>query len=471
MKTHINFLKAGKWACLFSAIGCTFLLLAIFIGGFNQGIDFSGGLTANLTINYEKSDIRMLRKLFADVPLVQKIGKGTEADRFKRAVEAQQQAVTATNAAVATNAAALKTGVAATNVAPVKAATDAPVLDKNTRLIRENLGTSISQLEAKDKKPYPHETYVIRFKYIDGVEKEQIENALNRILQASFTNKTVATLAVTSKDAADDGAALATLLKPFGLDKDIKGSTVTVRDGKATNVSKIFVLSREFAGTINETEFRNGITKALLNHPTYRLSEAVEFNSTIDWGSFNSVSSTIGQELEDSAIGLSIVCVLLILLYVAIRFDFKLGLGAIVALFHDMIVMIGFVALTDMEMTTQIVAAILTIFGFSINDTIVIFDRIRENLQFSRKEDLTGIVNRSVNQTLSRTIITSTTTMLATLAIYLFAGDVLRDFALALLIGMISGVYSTVFIASPVYLWLESVAEKRKIKQGKIARA
>ena len=454
IKTNINFMKGKKYAYFFSGVCLLACLLSIFVlRGFNQGIDFTGGLTANLTINFEESSIGMMREIFSKVELHQLVGEESSSDRVRLAMERDAKVA-------ATNLAATNAGAAVTN-APVRAT-------GKTRVIVENLGRNITRLEKKagesaDKKS---ETYIIRIKNIPGVDKDEIERALTSELAKRFKQRTVVSVSIASRDAGDDGAALNALLKPFGMDGEVKGLPMTVREQGKTNRIKVFDVSKAFETAVNETEIRNGLTKLFLAQPQYDISRAVEFSSTIEWGSFNSVSSNIGKELKESAIWLSLVCVLIMLFYIAIRFDFRFGVGAIVALLHDMIIMLGVISITGNELNVPVIAAVLTIFGYSINDTIVVFDRIRESLKFSRKEDLPGIVNRSINETLSRTIITSGTTLFAAVSIYLFAGDVLRDFAFSLIVGIVFGTYSSIFIASPVYLYMEKLTDKKVRESG-----
>jgi preprotein translocase subunit SecF len=134
------------------------------------------------------------------------------------------------------------------------------------------------------------------------------------------------------------------------------------------------------------------------------------------------------------------------------RFEFKFSVGAILALLHDITITLGVFSIFEIEVSAPIIAAVLTIVGYSLNDTIVVYDRIRENLKLSKKNlaDLAGTVNRSVNETLSRTVITSMTTLIVVFVLYLFGGEVLRSFAFALIVGIIIGTYSSIFIASPV---------------------
>src|SRR6185437_5808534 len=150
------------------------------------------------------------------------------------------------------------------------------------------------------------------------------------------------------------------------------------------------------------------------------------------------------------------------LVYIWFRFEWIYGVGAVIAVFHDTIITIGLFSLFNKEITLTVVAAILTLVGYSMNDTIVIFDRIRENLHLNRRESLAEVINRSVNQTLSRTIMTSGLTFLTVLALFLFGGPVLHGFSFALVVGIIIGTYSSVFVASPIVLFWHNWADARR---------
>jgi len=166
------------------------------------------------------------------------------------------------------------------------------------------------------------------------------------------------------------------------------------------------------------------------------------------------VSATVGQELTSKglwATGLSLVG---ILLYLAFRFQFSFGVGAVVATIHDLLITLAFLAFFRYDLSLNVIAAILTMTGFSTNDTIVIFDRIRENLRGMRRDSMPHIINVSINQTLSRTIITSGTALLTALALFFFGGEVLHGFAFTMVVGIITGTYSSVFIAAAIVsLW------------------
>jgi preprotein translocase subunit SecF len=166
------------------------------------------------------------------------------------------------------------------------------------------------------------------------------------------------------------------------------------------------------------------------------------------------VGPSIGADLQRRGILATLVSILAITAYIAFRFRFSFAVGAIAATFHDIFVTIAFLVFFGYDFSLNIVAAILTITGYSVNDTIVIFDRVRENLRSNRREPLELVVNKSVNQTLGRTIITAGTTFLSVLSLYLFGGEVLRGFAFTMLVGIISGTYSTIFIASAIAIIL-----------------
>ena len=177
------------------------------------------------------------------------------------------------------------------------------------------------------------------------------------------------------------------------------------------------------------------------------------------------VGPKVGKDLTQKAILALALAWAAMLIYIGFRFEFRYAVGGILALIHDVLVTVGVLSLLNMEFTLNTVAALLTIIGFSINDTIVIYDRIRENVRKKIRADLRQIVNVSVNETLSRTILTSLTVFLVLVALLVLGGPVIFDFAFALFVGVIAGSYSTVFIASPFVLFMERfMPSKRKRK-------
>jgi preprotein translocase subunit SecF len=159
------------------------------------------------------------------------------------------------------------------------------------------------------------------------------------------------------------------------------------------------------------------------------------------------------------------------LVYIAFRFEWIYGVAAVVAVFHDTIITIGLFSIFNKEISLTVIAALLTLVGYSMNDTIVVFDRIRENLKILRREKLGSLINKSINQTLSRTILTSGLTFLTVLALFVFGGEVLHGFALALVIGIIIGTYSSIFVASPILVFWQDFSEKRKRPGGSASAA
>jgi preprotein translocase SecF subunit len=182
---------------------------------------------------------------------------------------------------------------------------------------------------------------------------------------------------------------------------------------------------------------------------------------TID--SDETVGPKIGRELQRNAILAVLVGLLAILIYVAIRFDFRFGVAAVASLFHDVLCTVGFISVTGMEFNLQSVAVLLTIIGFSINDSIVVADRIRENVRKPHKDTFPELVNRSINETLSRTVITVLTVLLVLVALQLFAGRVLADFTKPLLFGIVIGTYSSIFVVAAIVVdWEIKSPSKRK---------
>jgi preprotein translocase subunit SecF len=173
-------------------------------------------------------------------------------------------------------------------------------------------------------------------------------------------------------------------------------------------------------------------------------------NNAFDVDSITEIGPVIGQALQRDALVAITVSLLAIIVYIALRFEFKFGVAAAIATLHDVLAVLGIFWVLHWEINLLIVTALLTLAGYSLTDTVVVFDRIRENLKRNRKDPLPKLVNSSINEVLSRTIITSLTVVLVLIPLVLFGGDVLHDFSIALLMGVIVGTYSSVFVASPI---------------------
>lgn len=195
----------------------------------------------------------------------------------------------------------------------------------------------------------------------------------------------------------------------------------------------------------NEKQYINNLKKNLEK----------KLNDSIDFRRVEIVGPKVSSELSRSGLYAISISLIFILIYIWFRFEWQFSIGAIVALLHDVLLTLGIFSITSIEFNLSIIAAVLTIVGYSINDTVVIYDRIRENLKKDENSNLIGILNISINETLPRTLKTSLTTLLALIAIYIFGGEILRGFSFALIWGVIIGTYSSIFIASPILLILK----------------
>ncbi len=184
--------------------------------------------------------------------------------------------------------------------------------------------------------------------------------------------------------------------------------------------------------------------------------------SNIEYRKIDFVGPQVGGELIKSGLFALIMSCLFIMIYIWIRFDWQFGLGAIAALFHDAMLTFGFFALTGLEFNLTSIAAILTIIGYSINDSVVIYDRIRENLRKFKKSDLSDLLNSSINSTLSRTVLTSGVTLISIVALIIFGGEALRSFSIATFFGIVVGTYSSIYISAPILIYMDPRKKKER---------
>ncbi len=215
---------------------------------------------------------------------------------------------------------------------------------------------------------------------------------------------------------------------------------------------------------VNVDSSRKQILEALRTH----------YSNPILESSVQAVGPTVGRQLEKQAGLATLYSLVGMLVYLWFRFELIYGVAAVVAVFHDTLITIGAFALTGQEISLTVIAAILTLVGYSMNDTIVVFDRIRENLRITRRESLSDVVNRSINQTLSRTVLTSGLTFLTVLALYIFGGKVLSGFSFALVIGILIGTYSSIAVAAPMLVayqdWRTSKGKSAALPAAKRGR-
>ena len=260
------------------------------------------------------------------------------------------------------------------------------------------------------------------------------------------------------------------------------GTLVQVRFEQATSVNDL----REILAGTEITRF-GGENEFLIRAPVYEegtdaaapvvaaLGEAFG-QGTFEVVRTEAVGAKIGGELQQRALMAILVSFLFTLIYLAFRFEWRFGVAAIIATAHDVLFTLGMISALQLEVSLPTVAAVLTVLGFSLNDKIVVFDRARENLKRTgRREDFAGVLNRSINETLPRTVLTSVTTAVALLALFLFGGEIIRGFAMIMIVGVVVGTFSSIFIASPVLLEIEkrwpSKAKKGGGRASRAARA
>jgi preprotein translocase subunit SecF len=229
----------------------------------------------------------------------------------------------------------------------------------------------------------------------------------------------------------------------IGAVRDLFGREAEIQAIQSTGPGSVFQIGLPKAVENEDaTVGRETVTKAL--------STAFAGKFRID--SSESVSAKVGAELRTKAVTATLYALAGILIYIAFRFEWIYGAAAVFAVFHDALVTLGFFSLFNYEINLTVIAALLTLVGYSVNDTIVIFDRVRENLKVRRRDDLETILNDSINQTFSRTILTALLTFLTVMALFLFGGEIINNFAFAMVVGIIIGSYSSVAVAAPLVL-------------------
>jgi len=259
----------------------------------------------------------------------------------------------------------------------------------------------------------------------------------------------------------------------YGVDF-VGGTIVQIRFTQSTNIDDIReALSTTEVGNVTVQDFGQGANEFLIRIPVeeegvqdlpgqIRRGLASKFGEqAFEVRRVETVGPKVGSDLRRKALLAVTFSTLFMGVYVAARFEPRFGVGAAIALLHDVLITIGALSLMNMEFDLTVVAALLTVIGFSVNDTVVICDRIRENMRKLRRERLIEIINRSINETLSRTIITNGTAILVVIVLLFLGGDVIHAFAFALLVGFIAGTYSTIYVASPIVLLWEKEEKRR----------
>ncbi len=424
IKTNLDFLKYRKVAFIASSaviiLGIIFFILR---GGFNLGLDFQGGIKATISIESEEDvkvdDIRSL--LSAELPGIQVTERLTEGNIFE---------ITYKNSAIRDTK---KSTENATKTVTSETRTESEEEDKNTDNPDEkekessegmDLLRQLDITEIINEQVMP----ILRERYGEGIIVEYLGEEV------------------------DPGAEIQDIVRVNA--ETIDGLNITLQEHK--NNKYIFRPSElpdgykldNFVSVLNQTD--------LGEVDKYDITQVVEAVQV------DSFEPTVGQDIQSVAWAVAGLIILLILSYLALRFQFKFGVAAILAVVHDSLFILAILAITGFEVGIQTVTAILTIIGYSLNDTIVVFDRIRENSENIKKEEYMFFINKSINEVFGRTIITSVTTLLAVGSLLIFGGPAIFELAFSITIGIIVGTYSSIFIASPVLIIWENFLHQFK---------
>lgn len=434
IKPDTNFDFMGRRKLYFGISGATVLisLVALLVFGLNLGIDFKGGTKLIVAFKTDAQVDRGKIKESIDTLVKKETGEaGTqvEVQDFDIGTEAAEEGK---RFVVFTE---LTTLVSDEKKEGIKAALKAKFGD--------DLRVDIAE-EGEDKfyLQFPAEAGVVaRTGEIAAIYEEQgytdikIESEAERRLNIEhYKSVNLAEQDATSQG--EDAAAFEASEKVFALEKSKKLEAMS---------------DATFTVTIEELGAK--VTESL---------KGAFPDTFIEVESSTSVSASVGRDLLNQGLIAILYSLIGILLYIALRFDFRYSPGAVVALIHDTIITLGVFAIVQIKFTQPIIAALLTIIGYSLNDTIVVYDRIRENVAKFRSKDLGSVINMSINETLSRTILTSGTTLLVVISILFLGGGLIRDFAFALFVGIVVGTYSSIAVASPLIIYLEAYFKKRE---------
>ena len=403
--THIDFMKYRKGFVVVSAILAIVAILAVFVHGeLNIGVDFAGG--TQLTLKFQEE------------PQIDEIRSVLQRAGF---AEAQIQRFGEEGA----NEVLIRTPLDEEETA---AAEDAPA------------ASSTSAETEEDEEPRSGQRLMLA----------ALDQEFNAEAAGAFDLNRSGSTAL---------AGLLTEIDPAGLVDPAPEADNSQARAHYEAIAEAVLEAREEPGIFtswDEVAAVEGVSPELLSS----LRERAALGRYALLGAEN-VGPQIGQELRTKGILAVVLSMIGMLIYIWVRFELRFGVGALVATLHDVMIVLGAYALMDFEFNLTTVAAFLTLVGYSVNDTVVIFDRVRENLRLTRREPLVDVINRSINQTLTRTILTSGTTLVATASLLVLGGDVLRGFAFVLTVGIIVGTYSSVYVASPVTVMWEQLMHRR----------
>ena len=250
----------------------------------------------------------------------------------------------------------------------------------------------------------------------------------------------------------------------MGKEVDLKEVTAAVKEAAPDIANPIVQRSDGFQVVIQTTPVETDVKDKIQSTLLEKFELPAEAVLQVD-----NVSATVGNELKTQALTATLIAAILMLLYITIRFEFKTGVSAIVALLHDVLIMLSFYAIFQVPINTTFIAAILTIIGYSINNTIVVFDRVRENVKRSRRSPFNETIDNSIKQTLVRSVNTTITTLLPVVMLFIFGVQSIRQFTIPLIVGLLAGTYSSILLAGPIWAGLKKWQDKRKHKKLKTA--
>ena len=333
-------------------------------------------------------------------------------------------------------------------------------IDEIRKLFVESGFKHVQIVQVKTESKYPE--YIIKIKGKEGDETsvgsivaKRISKVLVKVAKENAPSGKHDINKVSKTDLAD-------ILRKSNVLKLDKLATVGVKKNKDQYSQLAQEIIKERTA---KNDFFNSVDEAVKNIKNEDVKNFIKDNFYA--GNYiilkvDTFSPSISVEQTEKAVTAIVMALIAILIYVAIRFKFDYAVGAILALVHDVIITLGFFSIFKQEFTLPVVAAFLTIVGYSLNDTIVVFDRIRENIKLMKNKKLFDIINISINQTLSRTLLTSLTTLFVVVVLFLFGGVALRGFSFPLLVGIVVGTYSSIFIASPIFYYIEQKVYKVK---------
>ncbi len=434
--THINFVKARKRAYTISFILIAITIVSIIAHrGLNYGIDFTGGSLVQVHFNKDINTERV-RNIVSEAgysgAIIQRFGKSNDYS------------------------------IKIINIESITS---------------DTIGPDIIEAYAEPN-PTNGESQIII--HVRAYDKEAIISKIEYSLKPFDEANDNDIISVRASDTYDseleDGIfSIKTLTMKKG---DIKSIYIRATDlqGNVGNADFIQIKVSNLGDNVSIDDIKSEIKKDVDIKKTAEnlkksdgeiLKEA--FDSKLGEGSVrvdkeDMVGPKISKELQLKAIWVIILGIVIMLLYVTFRFSFRFGVAAIIALFHDVIITIGLISITNLEVSTETVAALLTLIGYSINDSIVISDRIRENIKKLRKENFITVVNRGINETLSRTVITSLTTLVVLLTLTIVGGPVIRGFSNTLIFGVLIGTYSSIFVVAPIVVEWELKSPSRNLK-------